>query len=165
MIMRQQSVEAEWNELWRIWWSTLDQIEVEVDDPWDPAFLAMFLDVPSLGLRDLVPEVVDSEFARDFDLVAEVCRSARIGIERIEASRGELMDRCLHLEPCTTEMLLRWEWMKGLRRGEKTMAFINRMRELWDGAREIELDSHTVAQFIFRLAHGESEQKSATGTR
>jgi len=155
MVMSRLSVEADWKALWRIWWETLDQVEGGVGDHWDRYTLAVFLDVPALGLRDLVHEVFECNFARDFDLLGEVRRAARLGIERIERFSGGLLDRRLPLETYTTEMILLWEWKRGTKRGEKPMAFVNRVRQLRDESKEIELDDRAVADFIFRLAKRE----------
>ncbi len=156
MVISRLLVEADWKALWRIWWETLDQIEGSGSDHWDRYALAVFLDVPAMGLRDLVPEAFECTFARDFDLVGEVRRTARLGIERIERITGELLDRRLPLETCTTEMILLWEWKRGMKRGEKPMAFVNRIRQLRDESGEIALDDRAVADFIFRLAGRES---------
>ena len=156
MVMNRISAQEDWNALWRIWWETLDHVEGDVGDHWDRYALAIFLDVPAMGLRDLVPEVFDCDFARDFDLVGEVRRAARLGIERIESISGEMLDRRLPLETCTTEMILLWEWKRGRQRGEKPMAFVNRIRQLRDESKEFELDDRAVAEFIFRLAGREN---------
>ena len=152
MIKRSEAAQSEWKELWRIWWETLEHIDGGDGDPWDRYSLAIFLDVPALGLRDLIPEIVECEFARDFDLLGEVTRSARIGIEKIEALTSELLDRRLPLETYTTERILLWEWKRGLLRGEKTMAYVNRIRQIRDESAAIELNDRAVADFIFRLA-------------
>jgi hypothetical protein len=156
MIARRQAALAEWKELWRIWWETLDQVERGEGEYWDRYTLAAFLDIPALGLRDLIPEIADMEIGRDFDLLGEVRRSARLGIERIEARFGERIDRRLPLASCATEMILLWEWKRGLARGEKTMAYVNRIRQLRDEFSEFELEDRAVADFIFRLASREN---------
>jgi hypothetical protein len=155
MQSERRGLEADWRGLWQLWWETLDHIEGNGGAPWDRYALALFLDVAALGLRDLIPEVFGRDFAQGFDLTAEVRRTARQGIERIEQISGDLVDRRLPLESYTTEMVLLWEWKQGRARGEKTMAFVNRIRTLRDESRELELCDRAVADFIFRLARRE----------
>ena len=151
MIYRESSPESAWRGLWGHWWDTLEQIEGGAGDPWDPDTLAVFLDVAALGLLDVIPVAVDGDFARDFDMVEEIRKTARIGLARIEQYSGKLEDRRLPLEEYTTEMILLWEWKKFIRRGARTVAFADRVRQIREESKEIVLDDQVVGDFLCRL--------------
>jgi hypothetical protein len=155
-----RSPEWQWKELWREWWETLDHIDGGEGAPWDPESLAVFLDVLAMGLRDLVPMAVECDFAKDLDLVEEVRKTARIGLARIEKQSGKLEDRRLPLETYTTEMILLWEWMKFVKRSERTVVFADRIRQIREESTEIVLDDRVVVDFICRLAGYPSRSRS-----
>ncbi len=151
MIYQENPPESMWREFWGDWWNTLEQIEGGEGDPWDPDSLAVFLDVTALGLLDIIPLAVERDFARNFDLVGEVRKTARIGLQRIEKYGGRLEDPRLRLEVYTTEMILLWEWKKFVQRGDRRVAFADRIRQIREESKEIVLDDRVVLDFVCRL--------------
>ncbi len=152
MHLDERSLEERWDEHWKMWWATLDQIHGGPGDPWEPEDLAVFLDVVAMGIREMIPGIAKTTLLKSFDLLEEVRRTARRGLREIERFRGPLENRRLVLETYSTEMILLWEAEKFSRDEAQSGPFVDRVRDLREASPEIEMDDGEVIRFLYRLA-------------
>ena len=138
-------LQERWDWAWRTFDEALEDLGDNSGQRWDPWALAMFLDVPSFLIAELIPSVRAAGLANGFDFYAKIRTSVAAALRRIRKKRP------LHLEFGLTEAILTWEWMDMMTAGEPAWAFFDRLRSLRLRLPEVALDERATHRFCTRV--------------
>lgn len=144
-------IREDWEQGWKMFDSTLEDLGIGAGQPWDPWALAVFLDVPAYSLTAVVTAARALGLADGFDLVARVRDGVRRAMAKLHALGVPEADEPLPLEFGVTGLLLRWEWLDLLATGGSPDEFFERLRQLRLRLPEMTLCERTVWQFCQRI--------------
>lgn len=146
-----ERIREDWEEGWKMFDSTLEDLGIEAGTPWDPWALAVFLDVPAYALTGVLTAARALGLAEGLDLVARVRDGLRRALARLREAGVPDADGPLPLEFGLTGLLLRWEWLELLGEGRAPDEFFERLRRLRIRLPEVALCERTVWQFCRRI--------------